>query len=113
MLQTPPPMAPPGIPFDTDMVVGLLGTIGIIFAAAFALRWLLHSPIGEALAEGIRLRRQRRYGVAGDSGEAQRLESLEEHVRQLSSQVSELGERLDFAERVLAERRDRRLGAGQ
>ena len=28
-------------------------------------------------------------------------------------QVSELAERLDFAERMLAERRERKLGAGQ
>jgi hypothetical protein len=36
-----------------------------------------------------------------------------ERVSQLQGQVSELAERLDFAERLLAERRERTLGAGQ
>jgi hypothetical protein len=39
--------------------------------------------------------------------------ALEEQVRVLSTQLSELGERLDFTERVLAGSRDRRVGAGE
>jgi hypothetical protein len=31
----------------------------------------------------------------------------------LTSQVSELGERLDFTERVLVEHRERRIGTGK
>ena len=52
-------------------------------------------------------------GCEEDTVEEPRVQALEEQVRLLSSQVSELAERLDFTERVLAERRDRKLGAGQ
>jgi TolA-binding protein len=38
---------------------------------------------------------------------------LEAQLSQLQGQVAELAERLDFAERMLAERRERKLGAGQ
>jgi hypothetical protein len=38
---------------------------------------------------------------------------LEEQLSLLQGQVAELAERLDFAERMLAERRERQLGAGQ
>jgi hypothetical protein len=75
-------------------------------------RWFFHSPIGEAIAEGIRLRRRRRYGLEGDSDEP-RVAALEEQVRLLTSQVSEMGERLDFAERLLAGSRERRVRAGE
>ncbi|PYP49237.1 MAG: hypothetical protein DMD45_15180 [Gemmatimonadetes bacterium] len=74
-------------------------------------RWLLRSPVGEALAERIRHRSQRRWGAVGE--DPQRVAALEEQVAQLQGQVSELAERLDFAERMLAERRERKLGAGQ
>src|SRR5205085_9801874 len=69
------------------------------------------SPVGEALAERIRQRSHGRWGAAGE--DPQRVAVLEEQVAQLQGQVSELAERLDFAERMLAERRERKLGAGQ
>ena len=74
-------------------------------------RWLLRSPVGDALAERIRQRSHGRWGAAGE--DPQRVAVLEEQVAQLQGQVSELAERLDFAERMLAERRERKLGAGQ
>ncbi|HEV2749746.1 MAG TPA: hypothetical protein VGV12_04370 [Gemmatimonadales bacterium] len=55
-------------------------------------------------------RTQRRLGGGEDP---QRVAALEQQVVQLQGQVSELAERLDFAERTLAERRERKLGAGQ
>jgi len=39
--------------------------------------------------------------------------ALEQQIVQLQGQLSELAERLDFAERLLAGRRERRLSAGQ
>jgi hypothetical protein len=39
--------------------------------------------------------------------------ALEEHVGQLQGQVAELAERLDFAERLLAQKRERTLRAGE
>jgi len=46
-------------------------------------------------------------------GDDRRVAALEQQVSHLQGQVSELAERLDFAERMLAERRERKLGAGQ
>jgi hypothetical protein len=89
-------------------VVGLL----VIF---LGLRWVFRSTVGEAFAERIRMRSQRRWGRWGrsdGSDDPQRVAALEEQVTQLQTQVSELAERLDFAERMLAERRERTLGGG-
>ncbi|PYO70040.1 MAG: hypothetical protein DMD69_00860 [Gemmatimonadetes bacterium] len=71
--------------------------------------------MGEAFAERIRLRARGRWGVGvGGMGEdPQRVAALEEQVSQLQGQIAELAERLDFAERLLAEQRGRKLGAGQ
>ena len=125
MLQTPAPTPPvvvqvpqpPGIPVDPNFlihqIVPLVGLFGLAVMALVAVRWFLHSPIAEAIAEGIRLRRRRRYGLAGEGGaEEPRVAALEEQVRLLTAQVAELGERLDFTERMLATQRERRIGAG-
>ncbi|SRR5712691_7791 len=109
----PPPGLDPNLVFH--QVVPLIGGLASLLAGALVLRWLFHSPIGEAIAEGIRARRRRRWGEStGEVGaaDAPRLHALEEQIAQLQGQVSELAERLDFAERVLAERRQRKLGAG-
>jgi hypothetical protein len=112
MMQGPP--RSPGIdatyllnqiaPLIALVVVGALGVV--------VLRVLLRSPFGEAVAEQIRERTRRRFGPAPGS-EAPRLAELEDQVARPSGQVSELAERLDFAERMLAARRERTLGAGQ
>jgi hypothetical protein len=47
--------------------------------------------------------------VGDDPG---RVAALEEQVARLELQVAELAERLDFAERLLAERRAGRVSAG-
>jgi hypothetical protein len=117
---TPPvivqtPMPPIGVDpnFLVSQIIPLIGMIGGMVAFVLVARWLFHSPIGEAIAEGIRLRRRRRYGLEADGGaEEPRVAALEEQVRMLSTQVAELGERLDFTERMLATQRDRRIGAG-
>lgn len=108
---------PPSIPVDPnlliDQIVPLIGAVTTLIVIALVARWLFRSPIGEAFAEGIRLRRRRRYGLAGDGADEPRVAALEEQVRMLSAQVSELGERLDFTERVLVEHRERRIGTGK
>ena len=118
---TPPvivsvPQPPPSIPVDPNLIVNqivplvalVVGVVGFVFLA----RWFFHSPIGEAMAEGIRLRRRRRYGLTGETTDEPRVAALEEQVRLLTAQVGELGERLDFTERMLATERGRRIGAG-
>ncbi len=46
-------------------------------------------------------------GVAGPAPRQRRVEDLEDRLQALESQVSELAERLDFAERLLAQARER------
>lgn len=114
IVQTPPPL--PTIPMDPNLVVNqivpLVGIIVGMVALVFVARWFFHSPIGEAIAEGIRLRRRRRYGLPGDGVDEPRVAVLEEQVRLLTAQVGELGERLDFTERMLATQRNARIGTG-
>jgi hypothetical protein len=120
MLQTPAPpvivQTPPVIPVDpnliVDQVVPLVAVIAIGVMVVLTARWFFHSPMGEAIAEGIRLRRRRRYGLGGDGAEDARVAALEDQVRLLTAQVGELGERLDFTERMLATQAQRRVGAG-
>ena len=119
--QTPAPdQLPPMPPMPVDpnylvsQIIPLIGGIAGIVVFALVVRWFFHSPIGEALAEGIRMRRRRRWGITGESGgDEPRVAVLEEQVRLLSTQLSELGERLDFTERILAGKRERRVGAGE
>lgn len=112
--QVPP--TPPSIPVDPNLIVNqvvpLVAVVVGIVALVLAARWLFNSPIGEAIAEGIRLRRRRRYGLTEEGMDEPRVAALEEQVRLLTAQVGELGERLDFTERMLATQRERRIGAG-
>lgn len=118
---TPPvivsvPPGPPSIPVDPNLVVNqivpLVGVVVGLLAVVLVARWFFHSPIGEAIAEGIRLRRRRRYGLPDEGAEESKVAALEEQVRLLTAQVGELGERLDFTERMLATQAQRRVGAG-
>jgi len=131
MMQTPPPVPmPPGL--DTNFLINqvapllavVVGFIVVIAVGAMALRWLFRSPMGEALAERIREGSRRRRPWKGLGGEwtdapaegaaaERRVAALEERVVALDGQLAEIAERLDFAERLLAERRERKLGAGQ
>ena len=106
-----PPTPPPGVDlnFLLDQLMPIVGLV-VVFVG---LRWLFRTPVGEALAERIRMRVRGRGGVGGMGEDPPRMAALEEQVSQLLGQVSELAERLDFAERLLAEQRGRKLGAGQ
>ena len=92
--------------FLTQIVVA----IGIVVGLKFALR----SPLGDAWAERFRERTRRRFGSAAtDPGATARVAGLEEELAQLRGEVAELAERLDFAERLLSQHRQQKLGAGQ
>jgi hypothetical protein len=110
-------MPPTGVDpnFLVSQVVPLIGAVVALVAFVVLARWFFHSPIGEAIAEGIRLRRRRRYGLGadGEGADAPRVAALEDQLRLLTTQVSELGERLDFAERLLVEKRGQQLGTGR
>jgi len=104
---TPPPM-PPGIDLNNllDQIIPLIGVLAVLIVGALAVRWLFRSPIGEAIAEGIRMRRRRRYGAdVSETGE-QRVAELETEMQALRGQLAELAERVDFAERLLAQSRE-------
>ena len=113
MTQAPMPPMPPGLDpnFVFNQVVPIVAAVVVILVVAVALRGLLRTPVGEAIAERIRTRAQRRWGTGGE--DPQRVAELEAQVSHLQGQVSELAERIDFAERMLAEQRERKLGAGQ
>ena len=111
----PVPPAAVGVLHD---IVPLVGIIGVAICVAFVVRWVVNSPVGDALAESIRLNSRPRRHWKGRGGEWEsvpvdaiddgRVAELEHQVRQLSGQVTELVERLDFTERVLAEARGTR-----
>ncbi len=118
MIQTPMPPMPPGLDpnFVFNQVMPLIAVVVIVLVGATAVRWILRgTPVGEAIAERIRMRAQRRWGGGGGGAgeDPQRAAALEAQVAALQGQISELAERLDFAERLLAEQRGRKLGAGQ
>ena len=105
MIQGPPPMH-----LDPNFMLDQMMPVIALVVLFLGLRWVFRSPVGEAIAERIRMRVRGRWGAMGE--DPQRVAVLEEQVSHLQGQVSELAERLDFAERLLAERRERRLGAG-
>jgi hypothetical protein len=81
--------------------------IAVIFIFGGGAAFLLSiSPVGRALAE--RIRRQGSPGL-GEEARAQ-LEELRSEllgeVQQLRTELSELSERMDFAERLLAKQRE-------
>ena len=97
--------------------------IVVLIVLFVGLRWVFRTSVGEAIAERIRAgihRRRQWKGFGGEwvdapgegMGDDRRVAALEEQVSTLQGQLSELAERVDFAERMLAERRDRKIGAG-
>jgi len=63
------------------------------------------SPIGKAIAERIRGGAPHAPGAVHEALEGLREEMLTE-LQQIRHEVSELGERMDFAERMLAQHRE-------
>jgi hypothetical protein len=118
MPQLPPvPVMPIAVGEMVPIVALIVGLVGM--------RWMFRSPIADAIAERIRMRARGaggRWGMMGAPGapgatgvlgdDPGRVAALEEQVARLEGQVAELAERLDFAERLLAERRAGRVSAG-
>jgi hypothetical protein len=113
VVQTPVP-PPPGLDPNLliDRLIPLVGVVTLCVVAAITLRWLFQSPMAQAMAERMRARTRGRFGEGGD-GDSERVAALEHQVASLQGQLAELAERVDFAERMLAERRERKLSAGQ
>lgn len=84
---------------------GILAIL-LIFGGGTAVM-ISFSPIGRAIAERLR----RRPGEAAPQSEE--LDEVRDQLAVLQQQVSELAERQDFAERLLAQARERgALGPG-
>ena len=123
--QTPLPSPPAVDPnFVVTQIVPLIGAIGAMVIGGFVLYAFLKSDLAAAIAERIRAgmhRRKHWKGLGGEwidtpggaAGDESRVAQLEEQVEQLHGQVAELAERLDFAERLLAQKRERTLRAGE
>ena len=86
------------------------GVLAIVFLFGGGTLFLLSiSPIGRAVAERIRGKGQ------GDvrAELADHKEALEQELEAVRRDVTELGERVDFAERLLAKQREgQRIGPG-
>ncbi len=121
-----PPTPPPGV--DVNLLFGqlfpLIGAVVGLIVGGVVLYAFFKSDIAAAIAERIRTgmhRRKHWKGLGaewidtpgGTGGDEPRVAQLEGQVEQLHSQVAELAERLDFAERLLAQKRERTLRAGE
>jgi hypothetical protein len=113
MIQTPfPPVAT--IPFDWLRFIDndLMPIVAVVVVGAgvlLALRMIMRSAVGEAWAERIRRKTRQKYGEPGAlSGEqaAVQIEAVQDQMGRIEAHLSELTERVDFAERVLAKQKD-------
>jgi hypothetical protein len=118
ILQGPPP--PPIIPFDPNQLIPLIGMIGGMVIAGVVLYAFFKSDLAAAIAERIRSgigRRKKWKGLGGEwtdtpvegLADADHVAELEHRVVEMQDQVAEMAERLDFAERLLAQKRERSL----
>src|SRR2546430_5333636 len=101
MMQAPMPPPLPGL--DPNLVFNevepILAAVVVIGGVAVALRWIFRTPVGEAIAERIRRRAQRRWGAESEDPEPGA--ALGAQGSHLQAQGSELAEGLDFAQRLL------------
>ena len=106
LLQTPPPT--PGIPFDPNQLIPLIGMIGGMAIAGIVLWRFFTSEIAAAIAERIRTGVRRRK-AAIDDVQGEHMVELDQRITEMQGQIAEMAERLDFAERLLAQKRERSL----
>lgn len=108
--QTPAP--PPTIPFDPNQLIPLIGMIGGFVVVGVVLYAFFKSDIAAALAERIRggIFRKKHWKDSGDEAiESGYVSELEHKVTEMQGQIAEMAERLDFTERLLAQKRERSL----
>jgi len=103
--QTP---LPPMIPFDPNQLIPLIGVIGGFVVAGVVLFAFFKSDLAAAMAERIRTGVRRRK-VAIDDVQGDHIAELDERMTEMQGQIAEMHERLDFAERLLAQKRERSL----
>ena len=88
---------------NPDDIIGLVAVAGLFGGGTLFL--LAISPVGKALAARITGKK----GVATDDETAEEVKELRREVdemRHMTEQMSELGERVDFLERLMATQRE-------
>jgi hypothetical protein len=119
MIQTPP--AIPQVPFDwnlfaNDTLAPIVLTVVVGIGLVLALRVIMKSPVGEAMAERIRRKTNLKYGEpTGLSGEqtAIQLDGFQDQLSRIEGHLAEMNERLDFTERVLTKKDPNAIGPGR
>jgi len=125
-IQAPPTPLPPGVDpnFLITQLIPLVGAVVALIVGGVVLYAFFKSDLAAAMAERIRAgmhRRKHWKGLGaewidtpgGSAADETRVAQLEGQVEHLHGQVAELAERLDFAERLLAQKRERTLRAGE
>jgi hypothetical protein len=89
-------------------VLSMINVAAVGYAAASAEPWhaTVHAALAVAFGLGAYRLRERRGGGGGD--QLSRLEAIEADLTALQQEISETQERLDFTERVLAQRAESR-----
>jgi hypothetical protein len=97
----------PRIWYPIAVVGSLVNVAGFAFAASSGEPWhaALHAGLAAGLAVWAQHLKARRTGELGSGSDAE-LANLRDDVGDLRREVSELQERMDFAERVLSQARD-------
>ena len=106
MLQETPLPPPPMIPFDPNQLIPLVGAIGGMVITGIVLWAFFKSDIARAISERIRGRKRSTELEGEDTGH---VAELEQRVIDMQGQIAEMAERLDFTERLLAQKRERSL----
>jgi hypothetical protein len=99
----------PAVWYPVAVVLSIINVVAVGFAAGSAEPW--HAAVHAGLALGFGLWAQRLRQRLGGSELPARLEALEFEVSQLRQELGETQERMDFAERLLAQAPEtRRVG---
>jgi len=96
------------LPFDPNQLIPLVGMIGGMIVAGVVLWAFFKSDLAAAIAERIRTGVRRRK-AAIDDVQGEHIVELDQRVTDMQGQIAEMAERLDFAERLLAQKRERSL----
>lgn len=107
MVQQPPPFVDPNVLIS--QIIPLIGSVAALIVGGVVVYAFLKSDLAAALAERLRAGIHRRKHGQGSEPDERRVAELEEQVGGLHGQIAELAERLDFAERLLAQKRERSL----
>jgi TolA-binding protein len=101
------------IPFDPNQLIPLIGMVGGMVVAGVVLYAFFKSDLAKAMAERMRagMYPKKQWSDTPIEGvaAADHVAELEQRIVDMQGQISEMAERLDFAERLLAQKRERSL----